>query len=333
MELGGRSAIVTGGAGGLGRHRSPLGRRRDEGGGIRPRRRSSRRSREGARRRHGGGERRRDRRRRRRRRHRRRTSLGGPCRCWSTWPVEVSAAGAPSGAGRDPHDKGSFVATMEMNAVGTFNVTRLVAAAMGEQRARRGRRARRGGEHRLHRRHGGKTGQVAYGAAKAAILGMTLPMARDLAPMGIRVCAIAPGTMGTPLMLGVPEHMKEGLVKGIVFPKRMGRPGGVRPAGRVDRAEPVPQRREHPARRRPALHRRSDRSRLGRRFRGRPTPISVLVLPAKLRRRTSPIAVDHQALRLGPRAGAGRPRMAEATDGVRRRADRRRFSSGMSGEE
>ena len=70
----------------------------------------------------------------------------------------------------------------------------------------------------------GQAGQLAYGSAKAAILGMTLPMARDLAPVGVRVCAIAPGTMGTPLMLGVPESTKDKLVENIVFPKRMGRP-------------------------------------------------------------------------------------------------------------
>jgi NAD(P)-dependent dehydrogenase (short-subunit alcohol dehydrogenase family) len=49
-------------------------------------------------------------------------------------------------------------------------------------------------------------------------------MARDLAPLGVRVCAIAPGTMGTPAMLGVPDEMKTHLVKSIVFPMRMGRP-------------------------------------------------------------------------------------------------------------
>ncbi|MFV0315375.1 MAG: SDR family oxidoreductase, partial [Microthrixaceae bacterium] len=70
----------------------------------------------------------------------------------------------------------------------------------------------------------GQTGQIAYAAAKAAILGMTLPLARDLAPSGIRVCAIAPGTMGTPLMLSVPEEMRHKLEEGIMFPKRMGRP-------------------------------------------------------------------------------------------------------------
>jgi NAD(P)-dependent dehydrogenase (short-subunit alcohol dehydrogenase family) len=70
----------------------------------------------------------------------------------------------------------------------------------------------------------GQTGQLAYASAKAAILGMTLPMARDLAPIGVRVCAIAPGTMGTPAMMGVSDQVKQGLVAGIVFPKRMGEP-------------------------------------------------------------------------------------------------------------
>jgi NAD(P)-dependent dehydrogenase (short-subunit alcohol dehydrogenase family) len=70
----------------------------------------------------------------------------------------------------------------------------------------------------------GQTGQLAYAAAKAAILGMTLPLARDLGALGIRVCAIAPGTMGTPIMLSVPEQLKDQLTKSIIFPKRMGRP-------------------------------------------------------------------------------------------------------------
>ena len=70
----------------------------------------------------------------------------------------------------------------------------------------------------------GQTGQLSYASAKAAILGMTLPMARDMAPIGIRACAIAPGTMGTPLMLSASEPVREGLVSNIVFPKRMGHP-------------------------------------------------------------------------------------------------------------
>jgi len=113
---------------------------------------------------------------------------------------------------------------MEMNAFGTFNVSRLAAAAMADNEpdddGQRGVIVNTGSIAGLE----GQTGQLAYAAAKAAILGMTLPMARDLAPIGVRVCAIAPGTMGTPLMLSVPEATKDKLVESIVFPKRMGRP-------------------------------------------------------------------------------------------------------------
>jgi NAD(P)-dependent dehydrogenase (short-subunit alcohol dehydrogenase family) len=142
----------------------------------------------------------------------------------------VNVAGGGVGGGRTvsrdgtPHDKDAFIKTMEMNAVGTFNMTRLVAAAMAVN------------EPDAHGQRGvvvntasiagieGQAGQLAYGAAKAAILGMTLPMARDLAPVGVRVCAIAPGTMGTPIMLSVNDELKDRLVKDIQFPKRMGRP-------------------------------------------------------------------------------------------------------------
>ena len=142
----------------------------------------------------------------------------------------VNVAGGATIAGRivgrdgTPLDKGGFVSTMEMNAIGTFNVTRLAAVAMSgneaDESGQRGVVVNTASIAGLE----GQTGQVAYAAAKAAILGMTLPMARDMAPLGIRVCAIAPGTMGTPLMLSAPEQMKEQLVSSIQFPKRMGRP-------------------------------------------------------------------------------------------------------------
>ncbi|MCB1286049.1 MAG: SDR family oxidoreductase, partial [Microthrixaceae bacterium] len=70
----------------------------------------------------------------------------------------------------------------------------------------------------------GQRGQVAYAAAKAAIVGMTLPMARDLAPFGIRVCTIAPGPMATPVMERVLDKLEVDPAKGVVFPKRMGDP-------------------------------------------------------------------------------------------------------------
>jgi NAD(P)-dependent dehydrogenase (short-subunit alcohol dehydrogenase family) len=147
-----------------------------------------------------------------------------------TFSLVVNVAGGGVGGGRTvgrdgtPHDKAAFVGTMEMNAFGTFNVTRLAAAAIA------------GNEPDEHGQRGvvvntssiagieGQTGQLAYAAAKAAILGMTLPLARDLGVLGIRVCAIAPGTMGTPIMLSVPEETQAHLVQSIVFPTRMGRP-------------------------------------------------------------------------------------------------------------
>ncbi|MEZ5143498.1 MAG: SDR family oxidoreductase [Acidimicrobiales bacterium] len=65
---------------------------------------------------------------------------------------------------------------------------------------------------------------MAYAAAKAAILGMTLPLARDLAPLGIRACAIAPATMATPAVLRLLERLDEDPTAGMVFPARLGRP-------------------------------------------------------------------------------------------------------------
>ena len=142
----------------------------------------------------------------------------------------VNVAGGGVGGGRTvsrdgtPHDKASFVTTLEMNVLTTFNMTRLAAAAMaGNEPDDDGQRGVVVNTASIAGMEG-QTGQLAYGSAKAAILGMTLPLARDLAPVGIRVCAIAPGTMGTPIMLSVPEEMRASLVKDIMFPKRMGEP-------------------------------------------------------------------------------------------------------------
>jgi NAD(P)-dependent dehydrogenase (short-subunit alcohol dehydrogenase family) len=143
--------------------------------------------------------------------------------------VVVNVAGGGAG-GRtlsrqnEPLDIDSFRSTVELNAVGTFNVTRLAAARMAANDADE--HGQRGVVVNTASIAGyeGQTGQVAYAASKAAVLGMSLPLARDLAPVGIRVCAIAPGTMGTPLMESAPEALKEKLVESIVFPRRMGRP-------------------------------------------------------------------------------------------------------------
>ena len=142
----------------------------------------------------------------------------------------VNVAGGGVGGGRTvgrnakPHDYEAFTKTMEMNAFGTFNCSRLIGAAMSanepDEEGQRGVIVNTASIAGIE----GQTGQIAYGSAKAAILGMTLPMARDLAPIGVRVCAIAPGTMGTPIMLSVREEMKAELTKNIIFPHRMGKP-------------------------------------------------------------------------------------------------------------
>jgi len=144
--------------------------------------------------------------------------------------IVVNVAGGATGGGRTLDREGNptgtevFTGTMAMNAFGTFNVTRLAASAMTQNdpddTGQRGVVVNTASIAGIE----GQTGQVAYAAAKGAILSMTLPLARDFAVVGIRVCAIAPGTMGTPLMMSMPDEMRDKLTESIVFPKRMGRP-------------------------------------------------------------------------------------------------------------
>jgi NAD(P)-dependent dehydrogenase (short-subunit alcohol dehydrogenase family) len=70
----------------------------------------------------------------------------------------------------------------------------------------------------------GQIGQIAYSASKSGVVGMTLPAARDLASVGIRVCTIAPGTFDTPLLGALPEDVRDALGTAIPFPSRLGRP-------------------------------------------------------------------------------------------------------------
>ncbi len=144
--------------------------------------------------------------------------------------VLVNVAGGVIGGGPtvsddgSPHDARSFARTMEINAIGTWNSTRLTAAAMAENEPDG--RGERGVIINTASIAGfeGQRGQVAYAAAKAAILGMTLPLARDLAPSGIRVCAIAPATMATPAVLGLLDCLDGDPTKYLVFPDRLGNP-------------------------------------------------------------------------------------------------------------
>ncbi|NVK24410.1 MAG: 3-hydroxyacyl-CoA dehydrogenase [Gammaproteobacteria bacterium] len=121
-----------------------------------------------------------------------------------------------------PLDK--FSSVIGVNLIGSFNVARVAAQYMSsnapDENNERGviiNTASIAG-------YEGQMGQSAYAASKGGIIAMSLPMARDLAKTGIRVNAIAPGIMGTPLLLGMPEHVQESLVENIQFPKRMGYP-------------------------------------------------------------------------------------------------------------
>lgn len=147
-----------------------------------------------------------------------------------TLALLVNVAGGATGGGRlvardgSLHDKDAFTTTLEMNATGTFNTSRFAARAMAsnqpDEHGQRGVIVNTASIAGIE----GQIGQLAYASAKAAILGMTLPMARDLSAVGVRVCAIAPGTMGTPIMRSVRPEVREAIEKDIVFPKRMGRP-------------------------------------------------------------------------------------------------------------
>jgi NAD(P)-dependent dehydrogenase (short-subunit alcohol dehydrogenase family) len=128
--------------------------------------------------------------------------------------------------GRDgtPHALDAFRRTVELNLIGTFNVLRLAAAQMATNEPDAG------GERGVCVQtasiagYEGQIGQIAYGSAKAGVIGMTIIAARDLAAIGVRVCTIAPGTIGTPPMLLAPEQIREGLAATVPHPKRLGEP-------------------------------------------------------------------------------------------------------------
>jgi NAD(P)-dependent dehydrogenase (short-subunit alcohol dehydrogenase family) len=133
-------------------------------------------------------------------------------------------AGRTVGRDGTPHALDAFRRTVELNLVGTFNVLRLAAAQMSKNEPDVG------GERGVcvHTAsiagYEGQIGQIAYGSAKAGVIGMTIIAARDLAAVGVRVCTIAPGTIGTPPMMAAPESMRESLGATVPFPKRLGEP-------------------------------------------------------------------------------------------------------------
>ena len=126
---------------------------------------------------------------------------------------------------RGPHSLESFARVVQVNLVGTFNVVRLAAEAMAKNEPT-GADGERGVivNTASVAAFDGQVGQVAYAASKGGVVAMTLPVARDLASVGIRVMAIAPGIFDTPMMAGLPESARESLGKQVPFPPRLGRP-------------------------------------------------------------------------------------------------------------
>jgi len=123
-----------------------------------------------------------------------------------------------------PHDLGHFRTVIEINLVGTFNMIRLASVAMAKTEplddGQRGAIVNTASV----AAYDGQIGQAAYSASKGGIVGMTLPIARDLSSVGIRVNTIAPGIIDTPLLAGLPEPARDSLGQQVLFPKRLGRP-------------------------------------------------------------------------------------------------------------
>ena len=117
-----------------------------------------------------------------------------------------------------------FVRVVNVNLIGTYNAARLFAAACAKldpmEDGERGVMVFTASVAAFD----GQVGQQAYSASKSGVVGMTLPMARDLAQYGIRVCTIAPGLFATPLMKTLPEPVQASLAASIPFPARLGKP-------------------------------------------------------------------------------------------------------------
>jgi NAD(P)-dependent dehydrogenase (short-subunit alcohol dehydrogenase family) len=127
--------------------------------------------------------------------------------------------------GKDgPHALAQFSRVIQINLIGSFNMIRLAAAAMGqnapEPTGERGVIINTASV----AAYDGQIGQAAYSASKGGIVGMTLPIARDLARSGIRVMTIAPGIFGTPMMFGMPKEVQDALAAAVPFPSRLGTP-------------------------------------------------------------------------------------------------------------
>lgn len=143
--------------------------------------------------------------------------------------ILVNCAGIGSAAKTvsrgEPHDFGLFDKTLRVNLMGSFNCASQAAALMVAEDALDSDGARGVIINTASvAAFDGQIGQVAYSASKGGIVGMTLPMARDLADKGIRVCSVAPGLFLTPLLEGLPDDVQASLGAQVPFPSRLGDP-------------------------------------------------------------------------------------------------------------
>jgi NAD(P)-dependent dehydrogenase (short-subunit alcohol dehydrogenase family) len=142
--------------------------------------------------------------------------------------LAVSCAGigwAERTVGKDgPAALQPFETVVRVNLIGTFNVLRLAAASIAQNEPHDG--GERGAVVMTASiaAFDGQIGQTAYSASKGGVVGLTLPAARDLARLGIRVCTIAPGLFDTPLLAGLPEEHRQALGAQVPHPPRLGRP-------------------------------------------------------------------------------------------------------------
>jgi len=142
--------------------------------------------------------------------------------------ILVNCAGIAIGVktvGKDgPHPLDQFRKVIEINLIGSFNMIRLFADRASKLDPLEG------GERGVIvntasvAAYDGQIGQAAYSASKGGVVGMTLPVARDLARSGIRVCTIAPGIFKTPMMAGMPQEVQDSLGAAVPFPPRLGEP-------------------------------------------------------------------------------------------------------------
>jgi NAD(P)-dependent dehydrogenase (short-subunit alcohol dehydrogenase family) len=144
--------------------------------------------------------------------------LTGLVNCAGIAPAEKTVAKA------GPHSLSLFAKTVQVNLIGTFNMIRLAAEAMSrntpEPTGERGCIVSTASV----AAYDGQIGQAAYSASKGGVVGMTLPIARDLARSGIRNMTIAPGIFGTPMLFAMPQEVQDALAAGVPFPSRLGTP-------------------------------------------------------------------------------------------------------------